>query len=101
ARHNREAGCARHRTSCSNPSWSSADPDGCPSPEGPTRGARGPIPRRNHMARLFTRLRVALLATAVLAASAACGDGFDDEPEQQSGPANLQILIASSGVAET
>lgn len=53
------------------------------------------------MARLFTRLRVALLATAVLAASAACGDGFDDEPEQQSGPANLQILIASSGDAET
>ncbi|GAA4559327.1 sugar ABC transporter substrate-binding protein [Planotetraspora kaengkrachanensis] len=44
-------------------------------------------------------------ACAVVLTSAACGSGFDDPaagPTQQtSGPANLQILIGSSGDAET
>jgi multiple sugar transport system substrate-binding protein len=45
------------------------------------------------------------LAVAVLLACAACGSGFNDQagqPSQQtSGPVNLQILIGSSGQAET
>ncbi|MEV7966441.1 extracellular solute-binding protein [Sphaerisporangium sp. NPDC088356] len=54
-------------------------------------------------------LRTAALATAAcgtLLASAACGSGFDDNAgqsttPQSSGPASLQILIGSSGDAET
>ena len=49
------------------------------------------------------RLRVALLAGAIVAFAAACGSGFDDDGSQpqQTGKADLQILIASSGDAET
>jgi multiple sugar transport system substrate-binding protein len=55
----------------------------------------------------YTPLRataIAVLTAAVLLANAACGgSGFDsdDSAAQQSGPASLQILIASSGDAET
>jgi len=55
-----------------------------------------------------TRIRgaaVAILAAGTLIATAACGDSFDDggtnTPQQSSGPAALQILIGSSGDAET
>ncbi|WP_067143303.1 sugar ABC transporter substrate-binding protein [Microtetraspora malaysiensis] len=45
------------------------------------------------------------LACAGLLTSAACGSGFDDKPaapaQQSAGPASLQILIGSSGDAET
>ena len=48
---------------------------------------------------------LAVLTTAGLLASAACGgSGFDSDStstQQSSGPASLQILIASSGDAET
>jgi multiple sugar transport system substrate-binding protein len=47
---------------------------------------------------------LAVLATAGLLATTACGgSGFDDNSSstQQSGPASLRILIASSGDAET
>jgi multiple sugar transport system substrate-binding protein len=45
---------------------------------------------------------LALTAVAALLASAACGGGFDKKPSQQkNGPAALQILIGSSGDAET
>ncbi|WP_248958303.1 sugar ABC transporter substrate-binding protein [Sphaerisporangium perillae] len=54
-------------------------------------------------------LRTAALAVAaggILLTSAACGSGFDDKAgqssaPQSSGPASLQILIGSSGDAET
>jgi multiple sugar transport system substrate-binding protein len=54
-------------------------------------------------------LRTAALAAAAcgaLVTSAACGSGFDDNAgqsttDQSSGPASLQILIGSSGDAET
>ncbi|MBX6386008.1 MAG: extracellular solute-binding protein [Microbispora sp.] len=53
-----------------------------------------------------TTVRMAVLgaACAALLSSAACGSGFDDKaaaPAQSSGPADLQILIGSSGDAET
>ncbi|MEV4810432.1 sugar ABC transporter substrate-binding protein [Micromonospora avicenniae] len=54
--------------------------------------------------RPLARVAVAGLAAVALLASAACGSGFDDNSEgtaQSSGPANLQILIGSSGDAET
>lgn len=54
--------------------------------------------------RTLTRAAVAGLAAVALLGSAACGSGFDDnsgETAQSSGPANLQILIGSSGDAET
>ncbi|MCM0677611.1 extracellular solute-binding protein [Micromonospora phytophila] len=54
--------------------------------------------------RSLTRAAVAGLAAAALFGSAACGSGFDDDDSgaaQSSGPANLQILIGSSGDAET
>ncbi|SCF40298.1 sugar ABC transporter substrate-binding protein [Micromonospora mirobrigensis] len=55
--------------------------------------------------RHLTRAAVAGLATLALLGSAACGSGFDDDSsgtaQQSSGPANLQILIGSSGDAET
>ncbi|MBX6750921.1 MAG: extracellular solute-binding protein [Micromonosporaceae bacterium] len=46
-------------------------------------------------------MAVAFLATAMVAGASACGSGFNDTPEQQSGPADLEILIGSSGQAET
>ncbi|MFG3712408.1 extracellular solute-binding protein [Micromonospora sp. NPDC047730] len=52
----------------------------------------------------LTRTAVAGIAAVTLLASAACGSGFDDssgDTPQSSGPANLQILIGSSGDAET
>lgn len=43
-----------------------------------------------------------LLAAALAAALSACGGGFSNKPaQQQSGPASLQVLMASSGDAET
>jgi multiple sugar transport system substrate-binding protein len=56
-----------------------------------------------------TRIRgaaLAVLATGTLLASAACGGGFDSKSpsggaSQQGGKADLQILIGSSGDAET
>jgi multiple sugar transport system substrate-binding protein len=43
-----------------------------------------------------------LLAAALAAALSACGGGFSKKPaQQQSGPASLQVLMASSGDAET
>ena len=53
------------------------------------------------MARPSHRLPVALLATAIVLATTACGSGFNEDQQQQTGPANLQILIGSSGDAET
>ena len=57
------------------------------------------------MARRFIqRTAVAGIAVATLFGSAACGGGFDDDQTdstQSSGPASLQILIGSSGEAET
>jgi multiple sugar transport system substrate-binding protein len=44
---------------------------------------------------------LAFLATAMVASASACGRGFNDTPEQQSGPAELEVLIGSSGQAET
>ncbi|WP_329082930.1 MULTISPECIES: sugar ABC transporter substrate-binding protein [unclassified Streptosporangium] len=49
---------------------------------------------------------LAALAVGTLATSAACGSGFDDSAgqssaPQSSGPASLQVLIGSSGDAET
>jgi multiple sugar transport system substrate-binding protein len=53
----------------------------------------------------FRTTTLAVLTTAGLLASAACGgSGFDSDSastQQSSGPASLQILIASSGDAET
>ncbi|MGW3809778.1 sugar ABC transporter substrate-binding protein [Micromonospora sp. NPDC005113] len=54
--------------------------------------------------RTLTRAAVAGLAAVALLGSAACGSGFDDssgDATQSSGPASLQILIGSSGEAET
>lgn len=54
------------------------------------------------MSKLSRATALAFASTVALLASA-CGSGFDDDatPQQSSGPANLQILIASSGDAET
>lgn len=52
----------------------------------------------------FRRTALASIAAAALFGSAACGDGFDSDKgaaTQQAGPASLQILIGSSGAAET
>ncbi|WFF03472.1 extracellular solute-binding protein [Micromonospora sp. WMMD964] len=54
--------------------------------------------------RTITRAAVAGLAAVALLGSAACGSGFDDssgDTAQSSGPASLQVLIGSSGDAET
>ncbi|WP_319458945.1 extracellular solute-binding protein [Micromonospora sp. RTP1Z1] len=54
--------------------------------------------------RSLARAAVAGLAAVALFGSAACGSGFNDssgDAKQSSGPANLQILIGSSGDAET
>ncbi len=55
------------------------------------------------MTRPLSHLRVALLATTVVLFTAACGgSGFNDNgAPQASGQADLQILIGSSGDAET
>jgi multiple sugar transport system substrate-binding protein len=54
---------------------------------------------------MTNRLRAAVVVAALAsltAATAACGGGFNDKSaKQQSGKANLQVLIASSGDAET
>ncbi|MFG1955563.1 extracellular solute-binding protein [Micromonospora sp. NPDC048830] len=56
-------------------------------------------------ARFLRRATVAGIAAAALFGSTACGSGFDDKSgdtaQQTSGPASLQILIGSSGEAET
>ena len=56
----------------------------------------------------MTRLRGAAMAAVLagsLVAASACGSGFDDNgsttTQQSAGPADLKILIASSGPAET
>ncbi|HEY7222592.1 MAG TPA: extracellular solute-binding protein [Micromonosporaceae bacterium] len=46
-------------------------------------------------------MALAFLATAVVASTAACGGFKNNPPPQQTGPASLQILIGSSGQAET
>ncbi|PGH46159.1 carbohydrate ABC transporter substrate-binding protein, CUT1 family [Micromonospora sediminicola] len=54
--------------------------------------------------RTITRAALAGVAAVALLGSAACGSGFDDsagDTKQSSGPASLQILIGSSGDAET
>ncbi|WP_281190365.1 extracellular solute-binding protein [Micromonospora inyonensis] len=53
--------------------------------------------------RSIRRAAVAGLAVAALFGSTACGSGFDDSGDeaQSSGPAKLEILIGSSGEAET
>ena len=53
------------------------------------------------MTRPFRTIGVALCAVTLALATASCGNGFDDGAQQQPGPANLQILIGSSGDAET
>jgi multiple sugar transport system substrate-binding protein len=44
---------------------------------------------------------LAVLATVLMVGTAACGSGFGKKTTQKTGPAALQILIASSGDAET
>ncbi|WP_343450133.1 sugar ABC transporter substrate-binding protein [Micromonospora oryzae] len=53
--------------------------------------------------RSLRRATVAGVAAVALLGSAACGSGFDDSTDaaQSTGPASLQILIGSSGDAET
>jgi multiple sugar transport system substrate-binding protein len=66
----------------------------------PPSGPAGPPPVKCRL----LRIPLAVVAAAALLASAACGSGFDDNNsggEQTSGPASLQILIGSSGTAET
>ncbi len=56
------------------------------------------------MTRRLRRGGLALAATALVLASAACGSSFNSSksaPQKTAGPANLQVLIASSGDAET
>ncbi len=53
------------------------------------------------MTRRWRTVGVVLGAFTLALATAACGDDFDDQQQQQQGPANLQILIGSSGDAET
>jgi multiple sugar transport system substrate-binding protein len=52
----------------------------------------------------FRTAATASFAAALLVTAGACGSGFDDngaKNQQSSGPASLQIMIASSGDAET
>ncbi|MFI5888752.1 extracellular solute-binding protein [Actinoplanes sp. NPDC051513] len=51
----------------------------------------------------MTRRLLAAVAGGLLLATSACGSGFDDDTktQQSSGPASIQIMIASSGDAET
>jgi multiple sugar transport system substrate-binding protein len=54
------------------------------------------------MKRPLPRLRVAILGTILALTATACGSGFNDNGNQQStAKADLQILIGSSGDAET
>ena len=53
------------------------------------------------MTRPFRTIGLALCAVTLALATASCGSGFDDGAQPQQGPANLQILIGSSGDAET
>jgi multiple sugar transport system substrate-binding protein len=56
------------------------------------------------MNRRLRRGGLALAAVALVLTSAACGSGFsskNSKTQQKAGPANLQVLIASSGDAET
>jgi multiple sugar transport system substrate-binding protein len=53
------------------------------------------------MRKSYRIMALAFVATAVTAGATACGSGFNDTPEQQTGPAELEILIGSSGDAET
>jgi multiple sugar transport system substrate-binding protein len=58
--------------------------------------------KETDMARSLPRVGAALLATSLILLSAACGKGFNNNnTTQQSGHADLQILIGSSGDAET
>jgi multiple sugar transport system substrate-binding protein len=58
--------------------------------------------KETDMARSLPRVGAALLATSLILLSAACGKGFNNNNStQQAGPAHLQILIGSSGDAET
>ncbi|MFF5293329.1 sugar ABC transporter substrate-binding protein [Paractinoplanes globisporus] len=52
---------------------------------------------------MTTRLLLAAVTAGTLVAASACGSGFDDnsKTQQSSGPASIQIMIASSGDAET
>lgn len=51
----------------------------------------------------FRQTTVAAVSAAVILAGSACGSGFDDgsSSQQSEGPAELTVLIASSGDAET
>jgi multiple sugar transport system substrate-binding protein len=53
------------------------------------------------MKRPLPRLRVAILGTILALTATACGSGFDNGNQQSAGKADLQILIGSSGDAET
>src|SRR5262249_12815559 len=56
------------------------------------------------MNRRLRRGGLAIAAVALVLTSAACGSGFsskNSKTQQKAGPANLQVLIASSGDAET
>src|SRR5689334_25170385 len=53
------------------------------------------------MARPFPRLRVAILGTIIALLTTACGSGFNSGTQQSTAKADLQILIGSSGDAET
>jgi multiple sugar transport system substrate-binding protein len=53
------------------------------------------------MAHPIRSAAVALAALSLAVTATACGSGFNDNETQQAGPANLQILIGSSGDAET
>jgi multiple sugar transport system substrate-binding protein len=54
---------------------------------------------------MTSRRLLAVVAAGALLATSACGSGFDDSDsgtaQQSTGPANLRVLIASSGEAET
>src|SRR3954451_18053070 len=52
---------------------------------------------------MTSRTLLAAVTAAGLVATSACGSGFDDnaKTQQSSGPASIQIMIASSGDAET
>jgi multiple sugar transport system substrate-binding protein len=52
---------------------------------------------------MTTRLLLAAVAAGTLVVAGACGSGFNDsgKTQQSTGPASIQIMIASSGDAET
>ncbi|GII56646.1 hypothetical protein Pth03_50350 [Planotetraspora thailandica] len=63
------------------------------------------VSRNSTTKRNLKKAALGAAACAVVLSAAACGSGFDDQGAQQaqqsSGPAKLQILIGSSGDAET